>query len=92
VANATRSSIHDAGYMMLIVQSKNGGDEAFLSFNADEIDAMTYVEEGMTKTVVCPPYTYMVLSIDTLVECVFDSVKEDNPMSVKMTFRAGMLA
>jgi hypothetical protein len=53
VANATRSSHHDAGYM-LIVQSKDGGDEAFLSFSADEIYAMTYAEEGMPKTVVCP--------------------------------------
>jgi hypothetical protein len=91
VANATRSSNHDAGYMMLIVQSKHGGDEAFLSFNADEIYAMTYAEEGMSKTVVCPPYIYMVLSIDTLAERVFETVKEDNPMSVKMTFRVGML-
>jgi hypothetical protein len=88
VANATRSSHHDAGYMMLIVQSKDGGDEAFLSFSADEIYAMTYTEEGTPKTVVYPPYI-MVLSIDTLAERVFDSVKEDNPMSFKMTFKAG---
>jgi hypothetical protein len=56
VANATRSSHHDAGYMLLIVQSKDGGDEAFLSFSADEIYAMTYAEEGMPKTDVFPPY------------------------------------
>jgi hypothetical protein len=42
--------------MMLIVQSKDGGDEAFLTFTADEIYAMAYAEEGTTKTVVCPPY------------------------------------
>jgi hypothetical protein len=34
----------------------------------------------------------MVLSIDTLAELVFDSVKEDNPMAVKMIFRIGTLA
>jgi hypothetical protein len=56
VANATRSSHYDAGYMMLIVQSKDGGDEAFLSFSADEIYTMMYAEEGMPMTVVCPPY------------------------------------
>jgi hypothetical protein len=56
VANATSSSDYDAGYMMLIVQSKNGVDEAFLSFSADEIYAMAYAKEGMLKTVVCPPY------------------------------------
>jgi hypothetical protein len=56
VSNATSSSHHDAGYMMLIVQTKDGGDEAFLSFSADEIYAMAYAEEGMPKTVVCPPY------------------------------------
>jgi hypothetical protein len=90
VANATRSSRYDAGYMMLIIQSKDGGDEAFLSFSADEIYAMAYAEEGM---VVCPPlYVFiMVLSIDTL-ERVFDLVKEDNFMAVKMTFTVGMLA
>jgi hypothetical protein len=47
MANATRSSHHDDGYMMLIVQSKDGGDEAFLLFSADEIYAMVYAEEGM---------------------------------------------
>jgi hypothetical protein len=90
VANATRSSHHDAGYMMLIVQSKDGGDEAFLSFSADEIYTMVYTEKGM---VVCPPlYVFiMVLSIDTLAERVFDSVKEDNPVAVKMTFTVGTL-
>jgi hypothetical protein len=56
VANATRSSHHDAGYMMVIVQSKDGGDKAFLSFSADEIYTMAYAEEGTPKTVVCPPY------------------------------------
>jgi hypothetical protein len=59
VANATSSSHHDAGYMMLIVQSKDGGDEAFHSFSADEIYGMAllaYAEEGTPKTVVCPPY------------------------------------
>jgi hypothetical protein len=34
----------------------------------------------------------MVLSVDTLAKHVFDSVKRDNPMVVKMTFVAGMLA
>ena len=77
--------------MMLIVQSKDGGDEAFLSFSADEIYAMMYAEEGTPKTVVCLPFI-MVLSIDTLAERVFDSVKEDNPMEVKMIFRIGTLA
>jgi hypothetical protein len=90
VANATRSSHHDAGYMMLIVQSKNGGDEAFLSFSANEIYAMAYAEEGMLNTAL---YAFiMVLFVDTLVERVFDSVKEDNLMEVKMIFRLGMLA
>jgi hypothetical protein len=42
--------------MMLIIQSKDGGDEAFLSFSADEIYAMVYAVEGMPKTVVCPSY------------------------------------
>jgi hypothetical protein len=55
-ANATRSSHHDAGYMMLIVQSKDKGDEAFLAFTDDEIYAMACAEEGMPKTVVCLPY------------------------------------
>jgi hypothetical protein len=45
--------------MMLIVQSKDGGDEAFLSFSADEIYAMAYAEEGTPKTVVCPPYMHL---------------------------------
>jgi hypothetical protein len=45
--------------MMLIVQSKNGGDEAFLSFSANEIYAMAYAEEGMLKTVVCPLYMHL---------------------------------
>jgi hypothetical protein len=55
-ANATRSSHDDAGYMMLIVQSKDGGDEAFLTFTADEIYAMACAEEGTPKKVVCLPY------------------------------------
>jgi hypothetical protein len=59
VANATRSSHHDSGYMLLIVQSNNGGDEAFISFSADEIYAMMYAEEGMPKTDVCPPYMHL---------------------------------
>ncbi|KAF8810544.1 hypothetical protein BYT27DRAFT_7240700 [Phlegmacium glaucopus] len=67
-ANTTRSSLHDAGYIMLIVQSRDGGDEAFLAFTADETYAMAYAEE------------------DTPAEHVFASVKEDNPMAVKMTF------
>jgi hypothetical protein len=56
VANATRSSHDDTGYMMLVVQSKDGGDEAFLAFTSDEIYAMACAEEGMPKTVVCLPY------------------------------------
>ncbi|KAF8817645.1 hypothetical protein BYT27DRAFT_7125939 [Phlegmacium glaucopus] len=59
---------HDTGYMMLIVRSKDGDVEAFLAFNADEINAMACAEE------------------DTLAEHVFESVKGDNPMAVKMTF------
>jgi hypothetical protein len=96
VANATRSSCHDAGYVMLIVQSKGGGDEAFLTFTADEIYAMACAEEGTPKTVVCPTLhaLIVVLSVDTLAEHVFNSVKEDNPigMAVKMTFTVGTLA
>jgi hypothetical protein len=34
----------------------------------------------------------MVLYVDTLAEHVFDSVKEDNPMEVKMNFTVGTLA
>jgi hypothetical protein len=45
--------------MMMIVQSKDGGDEAFLSFSADEIYAMAYADEGMLMTVVCPPYLHL---------------------------------
>jgi hypothetical protein len=45
--------------MMLIVQSKDAGDEAFLSFSADEVYAMAYAEEGTLKTVVCPPYMHL---------------------------------
>jgi hypothetical protein len=59
VANTTSSSHHDAGYMMLIVQTKDGGDEAFLSFSPDEIYAMVYAEEGTAKTVVCQPYMHL---------------------------------
>ncbi|KAF8962055.1 CHAT domain-containing protein [Flammula alnicola] len=58
---------HDGDGMMLIVHSKDGGDEAFLAFTADEIYTMACAEE------------------DTPAEHVFASVKEDNPMSVKMT-------
>jgi hypothetical protein len=59
VANATRSGQDDAGYMMLVVQSKDGGDEAFFSFTPDEIYAMVCAEEGMPKTVfVCPTCAY----------------------------------
>jgi hypothetical protein len=32
---------------MLIVQSMDGGDEAFLAFTADELYAMACAEEGM---------------------------------------------
>jgi hypothetical protein len=42
--------------MMLVVQSKDGGDEAFLAFTADEIYAMVCAEKGRSKTVVCLPY------------------------------------
>ncbi|KAF8962060.1 hypothetical protein BDZ97DRAFT_1826140 [Flammula alnicola] len=47
---------HDGDCMMLIVQSKDGGDEAFLAFTADEIYAMACAEEGAPKIVVCPSY------------------------------------
>jgi hypothetical protein len=58
-ANASRFSHDDAGYMMLVVQSKDGGDEAFLAFTPDEIHAMACAEEGTLKTVVCLPYMYL---------------------------------
>jgi hypothetical protein len=94
VTNTTRSSHDDTGYMMLVVQSRDGGDEAFLAFTADDIYAMAFAEEGMPKTVVCLPLhvLILVLSVDTQAEHVFDSVKMDNPMAVKITFIVGMLA
>jgi hypothetical protein len=58
-ANATRSSHDDVGYMTLVVQSKDGGDDAFLAFTPDEIYAMASAEEGMPKTVVCLPYMHL---------------------------------
>lgn len=51
-----RQNSRDAGDMMLIVQSKDGGDEAFLTLSADEIYAMKYAEEGTPKTSCCHPY------------------------------------
>jgi hypothetical protein len=51
-----KSSRQDVGYMMLIVQSKDGGDEAFLSFTADETYVMACAEKGKLKTIVCLPY------------------------------------
>ncbi|KAF8811437.1 hypothetical protein BYT27DRAFT_7134005 [Phlegmacium glaucopus] len=68
IENIDLFSRHDAGYMVLIVQSKDGGDEAFLAFTVDEIYTMACAEE------------------DTPAEHVFSSVKEDNPVAVRMTF------
>jgi hypothetical protein len=45
--------------MMLVVQSKDGGDEAFLAFTADEIYSMACAEEGMPKADVCLPYMHL---------------------------------
>jgi hypothetical protein len=56
VANVTRFTHREAG---LIVQSKDGDYEAFLSFSADEIYAMMNAEEGMPMTVVCPLYMHL---------------------------------
>ena len=52
--NMTKSSDQDAGDMTLIVSSKDGSDEAFLTLTEDEIYAMTCAEEGMLKKVFCP--------------------------------------
>jgi hypothetical protein len=59
VAYATKSIHRDAGDMLLIIQSKDGGDEAFLNLTADEIYAMACVEEGTAKTVVYPSYLHL---------------------------------
>jgi len=82
-----RQNSRDAGDMMLIIQSKDGGDEAFLTLPADEIHAMTYAEEGTPKTSRLSSLhaLKMVVSIDTRAEHVFASVKEDNPIGVRMT-------
>ena len=42
--------------MMLVIQSKDGGDEAFLELTKDEIYALAYAEEGKPKTVGLLPY------------------------------------
>lgn len=47
--NATKPSQNDAGDMVLIVQSRDGGDEAFLTLTADEIYAMAYADEGTPR-------------------------------------------
>jgi hypothetical protein len=78
--------------MMLIIQTKDGSDEAFLSFSADEIYAMVYAEEHQRQCLSTQYVFIIVLSSDTAAEHVFDSVKEDNPMAVKMIFRIGTLA
>ena len=48
----TTSSDHDAGNTTLIICSKDGSDEAYLTLTEDEIYAMTCAEEGMVKTVI----------------------------------------
>ncbi|KAF8804474.1 hypothetical protein BYT27DRAFT_7340101 [Phlegmacium glaucopus] len=61
---------HDAADVTdvsLIVHSKDGGDEAFLAFSADDIYAMVCAGEG------------------TPVEHVFTCLKDEDPITVKMT-------
>ena len=52
--NTTKFSDHDAGNTTLIICSKDGSDEAYLTLTEDEIYTMTCAEEGMLKTVVHP--------------------------------------
>jgi len=46
VATAIKSSHQDDGYIKLIIHSRDGGDEAFLTLPADEIYAMACAEES----------------------------------------------
>jgi hypothetical protein len=72
--------------MLLIVQSKDGGDEAFLKLTADEICALPFAMACAEKGVPCLSalnVLIMVVFVDTPVEYLFDSVKEDNPMAVR---------
>jgi len=55
-ATATKSSRRDDGYVTLIVHSRDGDDEAFLTLTADEIYAMACAEEGKPERVVFPSY------------------------------------
>ena len=55
-ATATKSSHRDDGYMILIVHSRDGDDEAFLTLTADEIYAMACAEEGKPYIVVFLAY------------------------------------
>jgi len=51
-ATATKSSHQDDGDITLIVHSRNGHDEAFLTVAADEIYAMACAEQGKAMIVI----------------------------------------
>ena len=55
-ATATKSSHQDDGDVTLIVHYRNGDDEAFLTFTADEIYAMACAEQGKPKIVIFLAY------------------------------------
>ena len=63
-ADATKCRHHDGGDMTLVLHSKDGGDEAFLTFSADETYAMACAEEGTPKfqTVFSPPCVDLISS------------------------------
>jgi hypothetical protein len=89
-ANATKSSDHNAGYMILIIHS-GGSDKAFLTLTEDEIYAMTcaegrYAQDSRLSSLHA---LKMAMSVDTRAEHVFLSVEEDNPIGVKMMFTLG---
>ena len=52
VANTTKSSHHNAGYMTLVVHSKDRGDDFFLTLTEGKIYAIGCAEEGTLMTVV----------------------------------------
>lgn len=56
MANATESSHQNVGDTTLVIHSKDGGSDAFLTFTKDELSAMWCTEEGKPKTVVCPSH------------------------------------
>jgi len=87
-------SHQDDGYIKLIIHSRDGDDEAFLTLPADEIYAMACAEEGEPERVDFSP-SYMCLKwqsatcVDIVAERAFVSVKEGNSMSTKIFFTVG---